>query len=128
MCVWATVEIAAVLRANSERHALLITQEMGKPIAEVKLVTSGAGAAALACLGLVLSVQAAGEQAAIRAGVGGRGSGVRCRAATPAAPAEAEAPEPEPVEPISWTVREVVLVHSSIGQTTHRHLMRLPLA
>ena len=42
---------------------------------------------ALACLGLVLSVQAAGEQAAIRAGVGGRGSGVRCRAATPAAPA-----------------------------------------
>lgn len=36
--------------------------------------------------------------------------------------------EPEPVEPISWTVREIVLVHSSIGQTTHRHLMRLPLA
>lgn len=36
--------------------------------------------------------------------------------------------EAEPVEPIAWTVREIVLVHSAIGQTTHRHLMRLPLA
>ena len=36
--------------------------------------------------------------------------------------------EAEPVEPIAWTVREIVLVHSPVGQTTHRHLMRLPLA
>ena len=35
--------------------------------------------------------------------------------------------EAEPVEPIGWTVREIVLVHSPVGQTTHRHLMRLPL-
>ncbi|MGQ3299847.1 2'-5' RNA ligase family protein [Reyranella sp.] len=35
--------------------------------------------------------------------------------------------EPEPVEPITWTVREVVLVHSLIGQTTHRHVARIPL-
>jgi RNA 2',3'-cyclic 3'-phosphodiesterase len=33
-----------------------------------------------------------------------------------------------PIEPISWTVREVVLVHSLLGRTTHRHLARLPLA
>jgi 2'-5' RNA ligase len=35
--------------------------------------------------------------------------------------------EAEPVEPISWTVREIVLVHSLIGQTTHRHVARIPL-
>lgn len=35
--------------------------------------------------------------------------------------------EPEPVEPITWTVREVVLVHSLIGQTTHRHVARISL-
>ena len=34
----------------------------------------------------------------------------------------------QPIEPISWTVREVVLVHSLLGRTTHRHLARLPLA
>jgi len=33
-----------------------------------------------------------------------------------------------PIEPISWTVRDVVLVHSLLGRTTHRHLARLPLA
>jgi 2'-5' RNA ligase len=33
-----------------------------------------------------------------------------------------------PIEPISWTVREVVLVHSLVGRTRHRHLARLPLA
>ena len=33
-----------------------------------------------------------------------------------------------PIEPISWTVREVVLVHSLPGRTTHRLLARLPLA
>jgi len=32
-----------------------------------------------------------------------------------------------PIEPISWTVREVVLVHSLLGRTTHRHLARIPL-
>ena len=32
------------------------------------------------------------------------------------------------IEPISWTVKEVVLVHSLLGRTTHRHLARLPLA
>lgn len=35
--------------------------------------------------------------------------------------------EAEPIEPIAWTVREVVLVHSLIGQTTHRHIARIPL-
>ncbi len=34
----------------------------------------------------------------------------------------------QPIEPIGWTAREVVLVHSLLGQTTHRHLARLPLA
>lgn len=33
----------------------------------------------------------------------------------------------EPVEPITWTVREIVLVHSLIGQTTHRHIASIPL-
>lgn len=33
----------------------------------------------------------------------------------------------QPVERIGWTAREVVLVHSLLGQTTHRHLVRLPL-
>lgn len=36
--------------------------------------------------------------------------------------------EAESVEPIAWTVREVVLVHSLIGQTTHRHIARIPLS
>ena len=36
--------------------------------------------------------------------------------------------EAEPVEPIAWTVREVVLVHSLIGQTTLRHIARIPLS
>jgi 2'-5' RNA ligase len=31
------------------------------------------------------------------------------------------------VEPIEWTVREVVLVHSLLGRTTHRHLARWSL-
>lgn len=33
----------------------------------------------------------------------------------------------QPIEPISWTAREVVLVHSLVGQTIHRDLVRLPL-
>src|SRR5258708_35247683 len=33
-----------------------------------------------------------------------------------------------PIEPIRWTVREVVLVHSLLGRTMHRQLARLPLA
>lgn len=32
------------------------------------------------------------------------------------------------IEPIEWTVRELVLVHSRIGCTTHRHLERWSLA
>jgi 2'-5' RNA ligase len=35
-------------------------------------------------------------------------------------------PEQE-IEPIEWTVREIVLVHSLIGRTIHRHVVRLPL-
>ena len=35
-------------------------------------------------------------------------------------------PEHE-IEPISWTVKDVVFVHSLHGKTTHRHLARLPL-
>ena len=31
------------------------------------------------------------------------------------------------IEPIEWTVREVVLVHSLIGRTEHRHLARWTL-
>ena len=31
------------------------------------------------------------------------------------------------IERIGWTAREVVLVHSLLGQTTHRDLVRLPL-
>jgi 2'-5' RNA ligase len=32
-----------------------------------------------------------------------------------------------PIEPITWTVRELVLVHSLLGKTTHVHLERRPL-
>lgn len=31
------------------------------------------------------------------------------------------------ITPIEWTVKEVVLVHSLLGRTTHRHVARLPL-
>ncbi|MBS0538041.1 MAG: 2'-5' RNA ligase family protein [Proteobacteria bacterium] len=31
------------------------------------------------------------------------------------------------IEPISWEVRDVVLVHSLLGKRTHRHLARVPL-
>lgn len=34
---------------------------------------------------------------------------------------------PSPIVPISWTVREFVLVHSLLGKTTHIHLGRWPL-
>lgn len=34
---------------------------------------------------------------------------------------------PQPVAPVSWTVREFVLVHSLIGKTEHRVLGRWPL-
>ena len=33
----------------------------------------------------------------------------------------------EPVEPIGWSVREIVLVHSLLGRTTHRDLVKFPL-
>ena len=33
----------------------------------------------------------------------------------------------QPIEPIAWTAREVVLVHSLLGKTTHRHLAHFPL-
>ncbi len=33
----------------------------------------------------------------------------------------------QPIERIGWTAREVVLVHSLLGQTTHRHLAHVPL-
>ena len=32
-----------------------------------------------------------------------------------------------PIEPIEWTVREIVLVHSLLGRTEHRHLARWTL-
>ena len=32
------------------------------------------------------------------------------------------------IEPIEWTVRELVLVHSLIGRPAHRHLARWSLA
>ena len=31
------------------------------------------------------------------------------------------------IKPITWTAREIVLVHSLLGKTTHRHVGRLPL-
>ena len=31
------------------------------------------------------------------------------------------------IEPVGWTARELVLVHSLLGRTTHRHLARFPL-
>ena len=31
------------------------------------------------------------------------------------------------IEPISWTAREIVLVHSLVGQTIHRDVVRVPL-
>jgi 2'-5' RNA ligase len=36
--------------------------------------------------------------------------------------------EEQPIEPIMWTVREIVLVESLVGQTIHRHLARIPLS
>ena len=36
-------------------------------------------------------------------------------------------PAHEIIPPIEWEVTEVVLVHSLLGRTTHRHLTRLPL-
>lgn len=35
--------------------------------------------------------------------------------------------EEQPVERVGWAVKEVVLVHSLLGQTTHRHVARIPL-
>ena len=32
-----------------------------------------------------------------------------------------------PIAPLSWTVRDIVLVHSLLGRTTHVHLGRWPL-
>jgi len=36
--------------------------------------------------------------------------------------------KPLKIAPISWTVREFVLVHSVLGKTTHNHLGRWPLS
>ena len=36
--------------------------------------------------------------------------------------------EEQAIEPITWTVREMVLVESLVGQTVHRHLARVPLS
>jgi 2'-5' RNA ligase len=33
-----------------------------------------------------------------------------------------------PIRPIEWTVSEFVLVHSLLGKTMHRHVVRFPLA
>jgi 2'-5' RNA ligase len=33
----------------------------------------------------------------------------------------------QPIEPIEWTVRELVLVHSLLGRTEHRHIARWSL-
>ncbi|HTR88012.1 MAG TPA: 2'-5' RNA ligase family protein [Reyranella sp.] len=35
--------------------------------------------------------------------------------------------EEEAIEPIEWTVKELVLVHSRLGRTEHRHVARIPL-
>ncbi|MGH8283840.1 MAG: 2'-5' RNA ligase family protein [Gammaproteobacteria bacterium] len=35
--------------------------------------------------------------------------------------------KPQSIEPIGWTVREFVLVHSLLGRTEHRVLERWPL-
>lgn len=34
----------------------------------------------------------------------------------------------QPIDPIVWTARKFVLVHSLLGRTTHHHLAHLPLA
>jgi 2'-5' RNA ligase len=34
---------------------------------------------------------------------------------------------PRAIKPIAWTAREIVLVHSLLGKTIHRHIGRLPL-
>ena len=34
---------------------------------------------------------------------------------------------PRPIAPIEWTVRDLALVHSLLGKTTHIHLARWPL-
>lgn len=34
---------------------------------------------------------------------------------------------PREVDPVTWTAREIVLVHSLLGKTMHRHVGRLPL-
>jgi 2'-5' RNA ligase len=34
---------------------------------------------------------------------------------------------PRAIKPIAWTAREIVLVHSLLGKTIHRHVGRLPL-
>jgi 2'-5' RNA ligase len=33
----------------------------------------------------------------------------------------------QPIEPIAWTAREIVLVHSLLGRTTHLPVARIPL-
>jgi 2'-5' RNA ligase len=35
--------------------------------------------------------------------------------------------EEQLIDPVSWTVREMVLVESLVGQTVHRHIARVPL-
>ena len=36
--------------------------------------------------------------------------------------------KPRAVEPIAWTVKDLVLIHSMLGKTTHSHLGRWPLS
>jgi len=36
--------------------------------------------------------------------------------------------KPHAIEPITWTVKDFVLVHSVLGKTTHNHLGRWPLS
>ncbi|MBS0276000.1 MAG: 2'-5' RNA ligase family protein [Proteobacteria bacterium] len=35
--------------------------------------------------------------------------------------------KPHPIAPVSWRVRDFVLIHSELGKTTHNHLGRWPL-
>ncbi|MEJ0024472.1 MAG: 2'-5' RNA ligase family protein [Rhizomicrobium sp.] len=40
---------------------------------------------------------------------------------------DARAADEAPIAPISWTARDIVLVHSLVGRTRHVHLVRRPL-
>jgi 2'-5' RNA ligase len=40
---------------------------------------------------------------------------------------DAKRAPPSPIEPVTWTVRDFVLIHSLLGKTTHIHLARWAL-